>query len=343
MACALLSLAAAGCSTPHTRQAFAECGRRHWRAPFRRLPATGAYVSVIPRADGIEFWNAYLTGEFPEGLNISVWRGPDMEHLGLPTPVFWPKDITDVRDPYKPGGLWPRPVFSRLAVTYDEKDGYVALIGVLAEYKPGSVPMLPALVVSKDAAPESGRYLGMLTGEPAEEAAKRRIWSDCGSILRLPDGRWRVYLNGYGPTLCAAESDALGGPWRFLRTPDGAIRELLACFNTAIAPRKGSCFPTVLKVSDEEWHCWLSDQWEPTEIWHFWSRDGVEWQLYGAQPEITRKAVGGKNIKCLRAYLDPRTRELVGLLSVWEEVPGKADAWSWFLYESRMPIGPPRE
>jgi hypothetical protein len=133
--------------------------------------------------------------------------------------------------------------------------------------------------------------------------------------------------------LAAAESATLTGPWSFLRTPQGGIRELLAEFPKA--PNRGGCFPTVLQVAGNNWHLWITDTWPPQSIWHFVSPDGLAWQPYGDQPEITRAAVNGHGIKCLRAYVDPDTREIVGLLSVWG-TDSKGEK-GWILHETRMP------
>ena len=227
--------------------------------------------------------------------------------------------------------------FTRPALTWDAQEGYILLTCVCPDYQPGSVPLLPALLVSQTGAPGTFRYLGRLKGDVELEASLRTVWSDGGSLVRLEDGRWRIYLNGFGPTLSALESGTLAGPWTFVRDAAGAYRELLPDF-----PRKANyagCFPTVLRVAADNWHLWISDTWPPQAIWHFWSRDGLKWTPYGTQPEITRAVVGGREIKCLRAYLDADGRQIVGLLSVWQRQPdGKR---GWVLHESRMPAGPP--
>ena len=96
--------------------------------------------------------------------------------------------------------------------------------------------------------------------------------------------------------------------------------------------------PTVLRVADGNWHAWLSDTWPPQAIWHFQSVDGIQWQLYGRQPEIPRTASHGHAIKCLRAYVDHATGEIVGLISVWGDGPDGRKGW--VLHESRMPASP---
>ena len=218
-----------------------------------------------------------------------------------------------------------------------EDVGYVLMACVCPEYKPGSVPLLPVLCFSKTGGPGTWRYGRKLTGDTADIAAKRMVWSDGGSIVRLDRGRWRIYINGFGPTVAALESDSLDGPWRFLRDDKGEVRELLAAFPRG--PRRGGIFPTVLRVSASEWHLWIVDTWPPQCIFHYWSRDGLTWRAYGEQPEITRRAVNGLGIKCLRTYVEPGGRHIVGLLSVWrEQADGKK---TWTLHTSRMPTGCP--
>jgi hypothetical protein len=169
------------------------------------------------------------------------------------------------------------------------------------------------------------------------EAAKQSLWSDGGSLFRLKDGRWRIYLNGYGPVLAALESDRLDGDWKFIR--DGvAIKELLPDFQKVV--KAGGCFPTVLRVAEDNWHMWISDKWEPWSIWHYWSPDGLTWTQYGQQPEITRAAFKGRVIKCLRAYVDPDSGEIMGLLSVWDA--GSQAESKWTLRISRMSAAKPR-
>ena len=337
---ALLSIVAHGDEqAPATpRNPLPNGGYRYWSTPFRPTPLWGCYVSVTPRDGGVEFWNAHFAGAGPTGFCMAVWRGPDLDRLGKPTAVFNAAQVNDVVHRQHPDQKWTDPRFDRSHVQYIPGTGYVGLLCVNPEYKPGSVDLIPALMLSPQGQAGDGMYLGKLAGDPADEAAKRMLWSDGGTILQLATGRWRIYLNGYGTTLAALGAEKLDGPWRFLRNESGAIRELCPDYESSTT-RPGSCFPNILRVSDTEWHLWLSDQWEPQHIWHFWSTDGLAWKPYGTQPEISRAAVGGKPIKCLRTYLDPATGRIAGLLSVWEKRAGGEEAWH--LYRSEMPSGPP--
>ena len=312
-------------------------GVRYWATPFKKLPQRGCYVSVaVSERDGrreYEIWQNTWGDGGATNRQIIVQRGPALDRMGPPETVCDGTLIADVPDPKSPGQLSPLRGYTRPAMTWDAEFGHVLMTCVCPDYLPGSVPLLPAILVSKTGRPGAFQYLGRIKGEPDAEAAKRTIWSDGGSLLRLDGGRWRMYLNGFGQVLTAAECDSLTGEWKFLRAPDGALRELLPDFPKG--PNRGGCFPTVLRVAEGNWHLWITDTWVPQAIWHFASADGLAWKPYGKQPEITRAAVSGHGIKCLRAYVDPNGKDIVGLLSVWGTGPDGEKGW--VLHESRMP------
>ncbi len=312
-------------------------GIRHWAGPFYPLPyatqnSGNSYVSVVqPPAGGIESW---ANGWGPKGAierTIFVRRGPQIDQLGDEEMVFNGtiiNDVPDMNDPSKPA---PGRGFTRPYMMYDPDVGYVLLCCVCPDYKPGSVPLLPALVVSKTGKTGTWKYLGKLKGEPQTEyetrlkQTKRHVWSDGGTIIRLPDKSWRIYLNGYGPTMAVLESKTLAGPWTFRRDRQGRIQEFLTAFPRA--PRRPGIWLNVLRLADDNWHVWLTDKWVPQSIWHFQSPDGLTWKPYGKQPEITRAAVGHRGLKCLRTYYRGDTREVIGLLSVWTTKPDGSKGW----------------
>lgn len=309
-----------------------ENGLRYWKAPFQKLPLHDCYASVLTsvKADGkreYELWhNTWGDGGATDRC-MKVYRGPSLNQMKDDGPVFNGTLITDVPDPKNPAQLSDLRGLTRPFMLHDPEYGYVLLACVCPGYQ---APLLPAIFLSKTGMPGTFQYLGKLKGDPAIEAAKQAIWSDGGSLLRLKDGRWRIYLNGYGQVLAALESDKLDGEWKFIRD-GGTIRELLPDFQkTANA---GGCFPTVLRVAEDNWHLWISDKWEPQSIWHYWSPDGLTWKQYGQQPEITRAAFNGRVIKCLRAHLDPESGNIAGLVSVWgsDKEEGK-----WIMYMSSM-------
>jgi len=307
-------------------------GVRYWHTPFAKLPLRGCYVSVAQHeADGLpvfELWQNTWGDGGPTDRQIIVQHGPALDRLAAPKTVCDGALIQDVPDPKNPAQLSPLRGYTRPAMTWDKEFGYVLMTCVCPDYLPGSVPLLPALLVSRSGCPGSFKYLGKIKGEPEAEAAKRTIWSDGGSLVRLRDGGWRLYLNGFGQVLAAAESKTLDGPWNFLRDERGAIRELFPEFPKA--PQCGGCFPTVLRVAEDNRHAWITDTWPPQSIWHFWSPDGRQWRLYGQQPEITRAAFGGRGIKCLRAYVNPLSGEIAGLDK------GPDGNKGWVLHASQM-------
>lgn len=315
-------------------------GVRYWKTPFVPLGVTGCYVSPIKVKDGqMELWSC-----------VERRTGPSLAELGLYDEMAGRELITDVYDIKEPTKLAENRAFQRGDMRYDEKEGYVLFGCVCPEYMPGTVSLFPAIMVSKTGAKGTWRYLGKLKGEPAGEGAKRKIWSDGGSIFRLQDGRWRIYLNGFGPVLAAMECATLDGEWRFLRDGNGALREMLPGFPKD--NERGGCFPFLLRLDDTDWHCWITDKWPPQSIFHFQSADGLDWKPFGEQPEITRKAFNSVPIKCFRVYYEPDARQFIGIISVWGKRPyrelefwsslkarlGLSDNFEWWnLYMTSMP------
>ncbi len=315
---------------------------RYWE-PFTRTVVQGAYTSVTVREGQLEVWHAVSleSGAVDDRSRsvdaLAVRRGPSLDALGEAEVVLRMADLIDdvPRLDGEPGQA-PGRAFSRTFVMHDDEAGYVGLVCSYPEY---GRYLHPALIVSPNGAPGTWRYLGQLTGEPAAEVASgRRVWSDGGTILRLPDGRWRIYTNGYGEWngLVAMEADTLSGPWAFLRHADGRVRVLTP--NIPTAGQGLGIFPNVLRVSASEWHLWMSDRWIPDAIWHFASTDGLAWQIYGRQPEIMR-AEHEDYIKCMRSFLAPDGRHIVGLLSVAVNDPGARRAPPWIMHGSRLPVG----
>jgi hypothetical protein len=321
---------------------------RYW-APFEGgdKHVFGAYTSVTIRDGVLEFWHATLAGDplLPDDQSrnvdaLSVRRGPSLGELGSPERVLEMQELIDdvPRLDGKPG-LAPKRGFTRTYVMYDDEAGYVGLVGVHPEYRGHYLHL--ALITSKTGKRGTWRYLGQLTGDPADEIAKRRVWSDGGTILRLPDGRWRIYTNGFGAWhgLVAMEADQLEGPWKLLRNADGSVRMMTPNIPSAGGQSLG-IFPNVLRVAETEWHAWLSDRWIPDAIWHFYSTDGLTWKLYGRQPEIIRQE-DEDYIKCMRSFVDRDGKHIVGLLSVAMKGDDRSGHTPWVTHWSRLPVGPP--
>lgn len=317
-----------------------ESGIRYWETPFREIPALGDcynMVRIVKDENGkstYEFWSSSWDGDEIATHQITRRRGPSIDQLGPAVALCDGTIITDVPDIKDPSVPAPRRGFTRFStILHDKEYGHVVMCCACADYLPGSTSLFPVLLTSKTGEPGSFTYLGRIKGEPAEIDAARKVWCDGGTLLRLKNGRWRMYLNGFGTMLAVIESDSLTGNWTFLRDEQGGVRELLTAFPGKDGRR--GCFPHVLKVAEDNWHLWLTDQWPPQTIWHFWSVDGLSWQPYGQQPEITRKAFNHHGIKCMRAFVAEDGKTLVGLLSVYR------DGFGWVLHESRMPAGPP--
>ena len=288
-------------------------GLRSWSSPTNtRLK--GSYVSVVHRegAGRVEFWENTWGADSCETHRVVFRKGKSLESLDPEESVaFDGALIHDVFDPSDPTRLAPNRGATRVSVTFDSQVGYIVLCCVCPDYLPGSVSLVPAIFTSKSGEPGSFTYLGKLKGECGELAAQKKIWSDGGTLVRLQDGRWRIYLNGFGPKLAAMECSTLTGEWKFLRDPAGNIRELLPSIPV------GCTFPDVQRDTSGRCHLLFSDKWPPQSIWHMVSRDGVEWAPAGPQPEITRELFRGHGIKCMRGYIDPSSGKFCGLLSVY--------------------------
>lgn len=328
----------------------ARAGLRYWARPFEPIRSHGAYVSVVQREGQYELWRGSLIfgitntqGRLgkpyhkaaPEEKVGVVSRGPDLRSLGVAEPRFDARLVNDLFAPDEPDMLAPDRGFTRTYMRWFPDIGYVFYCCITRGYAPGARPLYPAFMTSPTGEKGSWTYLGKMRGEPLVESAKRVIWSDGGSLHRLRLGRWRAYLNGFGQVGAAVESDALDGEWQFVRDRAGEIMELLPDFPKS--PGRGGCWINVLQVGKAEWHLWLTDTWPAQSIWHYSSRDGLDWKPYGRQPEITRLAVGGHAIKCLRTYLDRERKEIVGMLSVRGSIDDGPEGW--VLHLSRLPIG----
>jgi hypothetical protein len=311
---------------------------RHWQ-PFQASTLTGAYISVIARNRQLELWREANPSEQIPWRRLLRQYASTLEQRDERQTVLDAALIDDVYDPERPGQLSASRLFTRSSVDYHPGFGYTLLAGVIHEYRPGELPLLPALFVSPDGNPGSWRYRGQLSGEPAALATQRYIWSDGGSVIRMADGSWRIYLNGYGVQLAVLQSNGIDGPWRFLRTADGSIRELAGALIKSGAGGHGFACPTVMRIDSNEWHAWLSEGWPVVAIWHLWSADGLQWQLYGTQPEITPATFGGKIFKNIRVYRHPGAAVMSGLVSVWDRMSNGEDGW--LLYRSELPVGRP--
>lgn len=306
---------------------------QHWDPALVDLRVYSSYPSVTLQAGRPTLWHTGHSWTGPEGLDMEVDRftrqtGARLDALGAPETLARLSDlIDDVFDPAQPGRLAPLRSLSRAQVIHDPEAGYVGLVSVYPEF---GVYLHPALITSRTGEPGTWRYLGQLRGAPAEAAARKVIYSDGGGLFRLGDGRWRLYLNGYvDGALSILEADSLAGPWLPLRDASGAPRLV------KVEPGPDTIlFPHLLRVSDQEWHLWLSNRWIPTEIWHYASADGFDFKPYGAQPEIVR-GPDQPGFKGIRAHVSADGTRIIGLLPIWDESVRPAE---WRLYATSMPV-----
>lgn len=313
---------------------------RHWYPGFQKTSLASAYVSIIPQPEFLQIWREVNASANSSWKRLIYQSAPDLEQRSEPQQVLDAAAIDDVFDPQQAGVLAEGRMFSRSSVSYHEGFGYTLLACVTSAYQPGQLPLIPALFFSATGKPDSWQYMGQLPGEPAAFAAEHYVWSDCGSIFRMDDGSWRIYLNGYGVHLGLLTSQTINGPWQFLRSENQQIRELAAALTRQNSSHHGFAFPTVVRINANEWHAWFSEGWPGRHIWHLYSNDGIDWKLYGAQPEITRAAVAGKPFKNIRVYWDAEASVVVGLLAVWDQMYNGEDGW--VLYRSELKLTPDR-
>jgi hypothetical protein len=245
--------------------------------------------------------------------------------------LFSSKLVNDVMDPANPKKKASCVQMARTSMYFDKQVGYVCMNSLFAgqgrDYP--KRPLIPALFSSPTGEPGTWKYHGKLSGDPAAHEKKmkmrKRRWIGDGSIVRVSDKRWRVYLSGYGVPLAVAESRSLDGPWKFLRGVGKAPRNVLP-------ELKRGCFPYVLKVSDKEYHLWMSEKWPTGPVWHFTSSDGLRFKPYGKQPEVSAAAVGAKSMKGIRAFLSVDGKTIHGLLPF-------SKGRGWVIYQSSMAAG----
>lgn len=293
---------------------------------FEATDLTGAYVSLTwnSTSQQIELWREARAIEAIPWRRLVVERGLNLDQLGSRKTVFSAKSVTDLTSPSRH--------FSRSSVNVHPGIGYTALVSVTQAYRPGQHPLIPALFLSSTGTVDSWDYLGQLRGDPALENGY--IWSDGGAVFHIADKHWRIYLNGYGRNLTALESNTLDGAWHFLRDTDGSIRELAHDLNGHNSRGNSYAFPTIVRRTSTEWHAWLSDRWPTKSIWHLRSSDGINWHLVSNKAEITPSDTDGKPFKNLRVSVAADGKTLLGLLSVWDDLPNHTDRQGWRLYRA---------
>lgn len=326
---------------------------RLWMVLFSLLALSGR----VGAADDAGYWTRwsalpiafdYVCGEIKDGTTWSYLICNDPRKAGRSIAIRQPltnaglgsADIlfsTDLvtnfpsrSDPSRPAGSVSA---SRTALYHYPDVGYVCLASVFAgtSYQPGRHPLLPVILSSPTGEPGSWRYRGRLRGEPEAHENAQRVWSDNGGLVALPDGRWRVYLNGYGPTLAAAEADSLDGPWTFLRGADGERLDVAAAYAPADAKARSPIFPFVLQVAADEYHLWISQHWPVQAVWHFTSADGLAFEPYGQQPEVITQDIGA-SIKGVRAFVSEDRQTIHGWMPIYR-------SGTWQIHAASMPVG----
>lgn len=299
---------------------------------YEPLPIRFDYVCGVADAEETRLWLA--TGD-PRKKGRSVVISQPLTAKGDgPTEVAFTSDlVTDFPDWERPGQTAKSMSFSRIALYRYPDRGFVCLVSAFAgsRYMPGRHPLIPLLFSSPSGKPGTWVYHGRLAGEPKAIEDERKIWSDNGGIVPLNDGRWRIYLNGYGTTLAACEAESLDGPWTFVRNDDGSLRNIAAAYAPKGPSPGGAIFPFVLQVSDNEYHLWLSQGWPVRGVHHYSSADGLAFSPYGDQPALIREGIG-MGMKGIRAFVSADGTEIRTWVPFWLEK-------RWHIHESRIPLG----
>lgn len=297
---------------------------------------THKYSSVTFDGAEVRYWTPV---ENDYGHRLLLQRGPTMAQLGSRQYLADLRALIDDVSYIGQTSLAPGRIMTRLAVSYFPGIGYVGLGAVSPQYV-NTQHLYPAIIFSADGL-TNWQYLGKLRGDPAIFAQKQELdgdpntvfWSDGGSIFLTPEGKWRIFINGM-MGFVVLESDRLDGEWRALKRdgswtpwtspadiagsklPKNLLADVLQDGTRKSFPY--GAFPHITKVSEKEWHLWVQASWPPSGIYHLTSNDGMQWQLYGAQPEISASGVDGytaSSYRNLRAYYDPRVDRIVGIVN----------------------------
>ncbi len=296
---------------------------RYWDQPFKPTAAFGSYNSFIRRSDGkLELWNN-TRGDGPEdGLVRFIGTSPT--DWGKPEVVVPHKIISDVFD--KDGKPSGKRRYTRPSVLFHEKDGYILIPHVCDGYPPRQGSVYPALITSKTGKAGSWVYHGKLRGEIEEFwPGKQSRWADGKGLFYQPEfsklntkeptkNRFLFFSNQYrGKGCLALLYSADGKEWKFYRS-EGKIVNLLP----DTLRSKSMIFPHVMRAGKHGWYAWISEKWPPEAIWRIHSKDGLDWKLFGEQPEIVRPE--DSTIKTLCAWYDDKADLLHGYVAIWEKI-----------------------
>ena len=201
---------------------------------------------------------------------------------------------------------------------------------------------------------EMWKYQGKVTGPVGEYQDKVQVpnsmYTDVGNLIFLPDGapkpdharptrnRFLLFANYLGApelkkdgwlwtTLCYS---ADGRKWFFAKDPTGVVRNLTPFPD-------GGGLPFVFRHAPDEWWMWRTvGTWsEPgtdtivgaREICLYYSPDGLNWRQ--VRTDVSYRDFLGADgrplgLKNMSIYYDEDTRQIHGMLSVWDDI---AQGW----------------
>jgi len=324
---------------------------RYWDQPFMPGGSTliGSYTSIIRHSPGdFVAFNNSIDGSLDGGL--VMWTGKDNHTFDEVGVVFRHELIDDVFGP--DGELYAKRRLTRPFIDWHPDAGYVGIVHVCADYGPIDGRVYPAMVTSQTGKAGTWTYHGKLKGEIwdefGDESGKPR-WADGGGFYYQHDkpatldraqplnNRYLFFSNQYaGEGSIALLYSNDGKQWYFHRNDAGKIVNLIPMFAGRIM-----IFPHIIRLGDQGWAMFLSEKWPPIAIYRLASRDGLNWEPFGEQPEIVKP--DDLMIKNVNGWYDDETGLLHGYLSVWAKQADGEFNYSKFHSTTRDYVEKPKD
>ena len=290
--------------------------------PWQEMGLAFSYYSLEyrPQATEKQRFGLWFSANVNGTDSIIELQGPDFSNLNRVPPQF---DATIIRKYTEELNGRKTPIISRSSATRLADGSVVVLASIGPAYNSGKSELYPALFFkAKDS--KKWQHLGAPSGEPQqwldkERAAKRKIRSDGGSIIQLPDGRLRMYNQCFGARLSIAEAATVHGPWTILKDDQGKAIDARASL-----PGGAWLFPQVVPIAEHGYILTGGNTWPPTQIWAAVSTDGISFSVPQengqARPMLlpTDVLAGAKSMKSLRLVYDPLGKRLFAVSNPWQ-------------------------
>ena len=273
-----------------------------------------SYLSIDRTETGMELWfSARIDQDRDAIIGLS---GPSLLALQAEPQHVLTSEVIAGYEQHKPKRQFP--IISRAAVTRLPDGQFLALAAIGPSYQGGASELYPALFLG---AGKTWRHLGPPAGDLEQILAtmrekKKKIRTDGGSVIVLPDGRLRMYLNGFGRRLMALEADQPAGPWTIVRAADGSILE--------ITPQQFGgawLFTHVIAVPGRGYLLTGGNAWPPKALYAALSEDGLDFSHSQAhQPVLLPGDIksDAPSMKVLRCVWDPTQNQLLAVTNIWD-------------------------